>query len=43
MDKNGRGETAKDGYGVVLCDPKDGKRKPLKVKEIFTQLLKKYD
>ena len=31
MDKNGRGETAADGYGVVLYDPKDGKRKSLKV------------
>lgn len=34
MDKNGRGETAKDGYGVVLYDDKDGKRKPLKAVEL---------
>lgn len=34
MDKNGRGETAAHGYGVVLWDPKDGKRKPLKAVEM---------
>jgi hypothetical protein len=34
MDSHGRGETAKDGYGVVLYSDKDGKRKPLKAVEL---------
>ena len=33
MDEHGRGETAKNGYGVTLYDEKDGKRKSLKVSE----------
>ena len=39
MDKNGRGETAADGYGVVLYDPKDGKRKSLKVSFLRARLI----
>jgi len=34
MDEHGRGETAKNGYGVTLYDEKDGKRKSLKAVEL---------
>ena len=33
MDDHGRGETAKDGYGITLFD-KDGKRTSLKAVEL---------